>query len=66
MAEREYRVLVHDDEGSYWPKWTDYLDDFASGQTLDELREAVIEASLSISPRRRVTDDAWTGWPRTR
>lgn len=44
MAEREYRVLVHDGEGSYWAEVDGLPGCFASGQTLDELREAVIEA----------------------
>ena len=50
MAEREYRVLVHEEEGSYWAEVAELPGCFASGTNLDELRAAVIEAiSLYVS-----------------
>lgn len=44
MAEREFRVLVHEEDGSYWAEVADLPGCFASGRNLDELREAVVEA----------------------
>jgi len=44
MAEREYRVLVHEEDGAYWAEVEDLPGCFASGHDLDELREAVVEA----------------------
>lgn len=44
MSEREFRVLVHEEDGSYWGEVAGLPGCFASGQTLDELRAAVIEA----------------------
>jgi len=44
MAQQEYRVRVHEEDGAYWAE-IDGLDGcFASGSDLDELREAVVEA----------------------
>lgn len=44
MADREFRVFVHEEDGSYWAEVDGLPGCFASGQDLDELREAVIEA----------------------
>ena len=44
MAEQEFRVFVHEEDGSYWAEVEGLPGCFASGQDLDELREAVIEA----------------------
>jgi predicted RNase H-like HicB family nuclease len=44
MAEREYRVLVHEEDGNYWAEVEELPGCFASGRNLDELREAVVEA----------------------
>ena len=63
MAEREFRVLVHEEDGSYWAEVEDLPGCFASGGTLDELREAVVEAitlwltngEASTGPERSVS-----------
>lgn len=44
MADREYRVLVHEEDGAYWAEVDDLPGCFASGHDLEELREAVVEA----------------------
>jgi predicted RNase H-like HicB family nuclease len=44
MADREYRVLVHEEDGAYWAQVDDLPGCFASGHDLEQLREAVIEA----------------------
>lgn len=44
MAEHEYRVLVHEEDGGYWAEVDGLAGCFASGRDLDELREAVVEA----------------------
>ena len=44
MAEREFRVFVHDEDASYWAEVEGLPGCFASGRDLDELREAVVEA----------------------
>lgn len=44
MTEREFRVLVHEEDGSYWAEVEELPGCFASGRDLDELREAVEEA----------------------
>jgi predicted RNase H-like HicB family nuclease len=44
MAEREFRVLVHEEDGSYWAEVAELPGCFASGQNLDELRDAITEA----------------------
>lgn len=44
MTEREYRVLVHEEDGAYWAEVEDLPGCFASGHDLDELRNAVVEA----------------------
>jgi predicted RNase H-like HicB family nuclease len=40
----EYRVLVHEEDGIYWAEVDGLPGVFASGATLDELKEAVVEA----------------------
>ena len=40
----EYRVRVHHEEGAYWAEVETLPGCFASGETLDELKEAVVEA----------------------
>ena len=44
MVDREYRVLVHEEDGAYWAQVDDLPGCIASGHDLDERREAVIEA----------------------
>jgi len=44
MAEREYRVLVHEEDGAYWAEVEGLPGCFASGADLEELRASVIEA----------------------
>ena len=44
MAEREFRVLVHEEDDSYWAEVAELPGCFASGRNLDELREAITEA----------------------
>ncbi len=44
MSEREFRVLVHEEDGAYWAEVEDLPGCFASGHDLEELREAVVEA----------------------
>ena len=44
MAERELRVFVHEEDGSYWADVEGLPGCFASGRDLDELREAIVEA----------------------
>ncbi len=44
MNEREFRVLVREENGSYWAEVDGLPGCFASGQDLDELRSAVVEA----------------------
>jgi predicted RNase H-like HicB family nuclease len=40
----EYRVLVHEEDGSYWAEVPELPGCFASGATLDELKHAIVEA----------------------
>jgi predicted RNase H-like HicB family nuclease len=40
----ELTVRVHEEQGSYWAEVVDLPGCFASGETLDELREALDEA----------------------
>lgn len=44
MPEREFGVIVYEEDGSYWGEVDGLPGCFASGRTLDELREAVVEA----------------------
>lgn len=44
MADREYRVLVHEEDGAYWAEVEGLPGCFASGADLDELRASVVEA----------------------
>lgn len=44
MADREYRVLVHEEDGSYWAEIEELPGCFASGDDLEQLRESVVEA----------------------
>ena len=44
MTQREFRVLVHEEDGSYWAEVEELPGCFASGHDLEELREAVVEA----------------------
>ena len=48
-VERAFRILVHtDDDGSLWGETPDLPGVFASGQTLDELFEAMSEAIAMV------------------
>ena len=50
MADREFRILVHEEHGSYWAEVVELPGCFASGADVDELRVVVIEAiSLYLS-----------------
>jgi len=40
----EYRVRIHQEDGTYWADVESLPGCFASGRTLDELKEAVVEA----------------------
>ncbi len=40
----EYRATVHEENGAYWAEVRELPGCFASGETLDELKEAVVEA----------------------
>jgi predicted RNase H-like HicB family nuclease len=44
MATREFRALVHEEDGAYWAEVANLPGCFASGRDLEELREAVVEA----------------------
>jgi len=44
VAHREYKALVHEEDGAYWAEIEGLPGCFASGQDLDELREGLIEA----------------------
>jgi predicted RNase H-like HicB family nuclease len=44
LREREFQVFVHEEGSSYWAEVAELPGCFASGDDLDELREAVIEA----------------------
>jgi predicted RNase H-like HicB family nuclease len=47
MSQVEYIARVHDEDGSYWAEVLDLPGCFASGDSLDELREALAE-SISL------------------
>jgi predicted RNase H-like HicB family nuclease len=40
----ELRVIIHEEDGSYWAEVKELPGCFASGATLDELKEALTEA----------------------
>lgn len=44
MAEQEFRVFVREEGDTYWAEVEGLPGCFASGHSLDELREAVVEA----------------------
>ena len=44
MADREYRVLVHEEDGAYWAEVEGLPGCFGSGADLEELRASVVEA----------------------
>ena len=50
--QRVYRVLVHEEDGAYGAEVEGLPGCFASGQDLDELREAVVEA-ITLDLERR-------------
>lgn len=52
----EYRVIVHQEEGSFWAEVAELEGCFATGDSLDELREALCDAiGLYLStPRSQV------------
>jgi predicted RNase H-like HicB family nuclease len=43
-AEREFTVVVHHEDGGVWAEVKDLPGCFASGDTMEELREALDEA----------------------
>lgn len=44
MAQVTFNVLVHEEDGSYWSEVKELPGCFASGFSMDELREATFEA----------------------
>lgn len=44
MADREYRALVHEEDGAYWAEVQELPGCFASGRDLEELRDGIVEA----------------------
>jgi predicted RNase H-like HicB family nuclease len=40
----ELQALIHEEDGSYWAEVKELPGCFASGATLDELKEALVEA----------------------
>lgn len=40
----KFHVMVHEEDGSYWAEVTELPGCFASGDDLEELKEAVVEA----------------------
>lgn len=44
MSTREFRALVHEEDGAYWAEVATLPGCFASGRDLEELREAIVEA----------------------
>ena len=40
----QYRVLIRQEDGTYWATVDELPGVFATGDTLDELKEAVVEA----------------------
>jgi predicted RNase H-like HicB family nuclease len=40
----EFRAIIHEEDDSYWAEVEDLPGCFASGQDLDELKDALIEA----------------------
>ena len=43
-TQMEYRVFVRREDGAYWAEVAELPGCFASGRTLDELKDAVVEA----------------------
>jgi predicted RNase H-like HicB family nuclease len=55
MSQVEYIARVHNEEGSYWAEVLDLPGCFASGDSLDGLREALAESiSLYLSDDQTV------------
>lgn len=47
----EFHVTIHEEDGSYWADVTELPGCFASGATLDELHDALLEAiRLYLTP----------------
>ncbi|MBI5311334.1 MAG: type II toxin-antitoxin system HicB family antitoxin [Actinobacteria bacterium] len=44
MSTNEYIVKIHEEDGSYWAEVLELPGCFASGRSLDELREALAES----------------------
>jgi predicted RNase H-like HicB family nuclease len=40
----EFQAIIHEEDGSYWAEVPDLPGCFASGQDLEELKDALIEA----------------------
>ncbi len=40
----EFRAIIHEEDGSYWAEVENLPGCFASGQDLDELKDALFEA----------------------
>lgn len=59
METGDLNVRIHEEDGGYWAEIDELPGCFASGQTIDELMEAVQEAvSMYLSSPDRGTVDA--------
>ena len=50
MASVRFNVAVHAEDGSYWATVEELPGCFASGETIDELEEALVEAIRMCLP----------------
>jgi predicted RNase H-like HicB family nuclease len=67
MGEREFRVFVHEEEDSYWAEVDGLPGCFASGDDLEELRAAVVEAiALCLENAEAQTTPTTRPIPRSR
>jgi predicted RNase H-like HicB family nuclease len=67
MGEREFRVFVHEEDGSYWAEVDGLPGCFASGDDLEELRAAVVEAiALYLEDAEAHTSPTARSIPRSR
>jgi predicted RNase H-like HicB family nuclease len=61
----ELTARIHQEDGSYWAEVVELPGCFASGDTLDELREA-LEESVGLCLTDRAEEAAKSGRPQTR
>ncbi len=50
MVEREFQVKITEEDGMLWAEVVDLPGTFASGEDMDELLEAVVEAIRLVEP----------------